>query len=309
MIRIRQLTKKYGNKTAVDNLTLEIHPGVVTGFLGPNGAGKSTTLRMILGLTAPTAGEVLVDGQPYARLKTPLAKIGALLDASAVNPQYTARQHLQLIASAGQIAGERVAQLLAATGLQSAADQAIEEFSFGMRQRLGIAGALLGDPETLILDEPFNGLDVDGIKWLRDLTRQLAAQGKAVLISSHLMSEVQEIAGRVIVLAQGKLIADMGMAEMSAGSLSAYIRVKTDQTGLLRAALERQGAVVQPVDNGELRVRSLEMQSIGEIAWQNKIALHELSKHQPSLEQLFSELTQGRAAYSSSAGTHISEGK
>lgn len=309
MIQIQQLTKKYNDKVAVDNLTMDIHSGVVTGFLGPNGAGKSTTMRMIIGLASPTKGAILIDGKPYEQLKSPLSKIGALIDSDAVNPKFTARQHLKLIATAGNLPTGKINQMLSATGLQTVADKLIGEFSFGMRQRLGIAGALMGDPETLILDEPFNGLDVDGIKWLRKLTKDLAGKGKAVLISSHLMGEVQEIAGRVIVLAQGKLITDMDMDEMSAKSLSAYIHVKTNKFQELKSALEREGAMVHIATDGDLHVRNMGMDNIGQIACIKNIALHELSKYQPSLEQLFSELTKGKVDYHSDLNANVSEDK
>lgn len=299
MISIHKLSKKYKTKYAVDNLTLDIHAGVITGFLGPNGAGKSTTMRMILGLIAPTKGDVIIDGKAYNQLECPISKIGALIEADAVNPKLTARQHLQLIATASGMSDSRISELLSLTGLESAANQSIGEFSLGMRQRLGIAGALLGDPETLILDEPFNGLDVDGINWLRRLTKELAGKGKAILISSHLMSEVQEIAERVIVLAKGKLIADMDMNEMSEKSMSTYVRVKSSNPQQLKSVLESKGAGVQTTDNNYLHVRNIGMEQIGDMALKNNIAIYELTKYQPSLEQLFKELTKGKAEYSS----------
>ncbi len=215
MLELRNLTKKFGQHTAVANLSLVVRPGAVTGFLGPNGAGKSTTMKMILGLVRPTAGEVLVHGVRYGTLAHPARSIGALIDSEAVDPKYTARQHLELIATAGGLSRERVTFLLRQTGLQHVQHRPIGEFSLGMRQRLGIAAALLGDPGTVILDEPFNGLDVDGIQWLRWLVKDLARQNKAVLVSSHLMSEVEAIADRIVVLAQGKLVADMTVSELA----------------------------------------------------------------------------------------------
>lgn len=214
MIEIKNLTKKFRDKIAVDNLSLIVRPGVVTGFLGPNGAGKSTTLKMIIGLINPTQGEVKIDGKNYKDLIRPISKIGALIDGDAVNPKFTAKQHLELFATASGISIGRVEEMLKMVGLEKVKNKQIGEFSLGMKQRLGIATALLGDPKTVILDEPFNGLDVDGIHWLRGLTKELAEQGKAVLVSSHLMSEIQAIAERIVVLAQGKLIADMTMEEM-----------------------------------------------------------------------------------------------
>lgn len=220
MIQLRHLTKQFGRKTAVDDLSLAIRPGMVTGFLGPNGAGKSTTMRMILGLVKPTSGEVLVNGVPFEKLADPACKVGALIDSGAFDPRYTARQHLELITTAGGTPAHRVASLLRQTGLEQVQHRPIGEFSLGMRQRLGIAAALLGDPQTLILDEPFNGLDVDGIQWLRLLIKELAGRKKAVFVSSHLMSEVEAVADRVAVLAQGRLIADMAISELVQASSS-----------------------------------------------------------------------------------------
>ncbi|ROR27243.1 ABC-2 type transport system ATP-binding protein [Mobilisporobacter senegalensis] len=299
MIEIKQLTKKYTDKVAVDNLTLDIHSGVVTGFLGPNGAGKSTTMRMILGLIDPTKGYVFIDKKPYCKLDNPINKIGALIDADAVNPRFSARQHLTFMATAANLSKARVEEMIFLTGLEKAGDKPIKEYSFGMRQRLGIAGALIGDPDTIILDEPFNGLDVDGIKWLRKLTMDLALRGKAVLVSSHLMGEVQEIAGRVIVLARGQLIADMDMKEMNQRSLSGYVQVKTNRAQELRRALESKGADVISNGKDDIQVRNMEIKKIGEIAFVNNIPLYELSKYQPTLEQLYTELTKGREDYSS----------
>lgn len=241
MIKIKDLTKNFKDKVAVEGLSLNIRPGVVTGFLGPNGAGKSTTMKMILDLIKPTQGEVTIDGKYYKDLKNTTSKIGALIDGNAVNPNLTARQHLELIATAGGIAIEQVENMLYKTGLSKVKSNPIGEFSLGMRQRLGIAAALLGEAETVILDEPFNGLDVDGIHWLRQLAKDLARQGKAVLISSHLMSEVQAVAERIIVLAKGKLIADMTIEEMSKKSLSAYIKVKSENNELLSSLLKKKG--------------------------------------------------------------------
>ncbi|MBZ2174270.1 ATP-binding cassette domain-containing protein [Schnuerera sp. xch1] len=308
MIKLKKLTKIYKDKVAVDNLSLEIQPGVVTGFLGPNGAGKSTTMRMILNLTNPTRGEVLIDDERYNNLRHPISKIGALIDANTVNPKLTARQHLQLIATASGISTSRVDEMLQKTGIEKVKDKQIEQFSLGMQQRLGIAAALLGDPETIILDEPFNGLDVDGIKWLRKLTKDLAKKGKAVLISSHLMSEVQAIAERIIVLAQGKLIADMTIEEMSRRSLSMYLRIRSENNLFLKTLLEKSGAHIQSANINTLSVRDVKMEKVGLIAKENNIAIFELTKVQPSLEKLFTELTVGKVDYSSEDNSSKREG-
>ena len=307
MIKIKNLTKSYKDKVAVDNLTVDIKPGVVTGFLGPNGAGKSTTMRMILNLVKPTKGEITIDGTRYTQLEQPIMKIGALIDANAVNPKFSARQHLELIATASSIPICRVDDILKETGLANVKDKRIGEFSLGMQQRLGIAAALLGDPEIVILDEPFNGLDVDGIKWIRSLTKELARQGKAVLISSHLMSEVQAIAERIIILAQGKLIADMTVKQMEERSLSSYLKVKSENNAILKGLLVKAGADIKERDLDSLHVRNTEMERVGIIAKENNIAIFELTKIQPTLEQLFMELTNGKTDYVSSQNTIKSE--
>lgn len=296
MIEMHHLTKKYKDATAVNDLSLNISPGFVTGFLGPNGAGKTTTMKMILGLTRPTSGTVTVNGEDYKDLTKPLTEVGALIDSYAVDSQLTAKQHLDIMATAGGLAQNRPEEVLQQTGLRDVANKKIQEFSLGMKQRLGIATALLGDPETIIFDEPFNGLDVDGIQWLRELTKNLAAEGKAVLISSHLMSEIQAIAEKIIVLAQGELIAEMTIEEMAQRSLSAHILVRSEDNGALKELLENEGAVVR-AEKERLQVRKIELETIGEIAKQNNLALYELTKTQPSLEDLFIELTEGKIDY------------
>lgn len=297
MIELKNLTKTFKDKTAVENLSLVIRPGVVTGFLGPNGAGKSTTMKMILGLMKPTEGTVLIDGTKYQDLPNPLSKIGAFLDGNAVHPKYTAKQHLEFIATASGLPMERVVDVLQLTGLDKVMDKQIGEFSLGMKQRLGIAAALIGDPESIILDEPFNGLDVEGIHWLRKLIKDLAAQGKAVLVSSHLMSEIQAIADRVIVLAQGKLVADMTIDEMMKKSLSHYVKVICENNYKLRSLLEQNGAIVQSIGDKELHVHQFPMKQIGTIAKTNNLAIFELTMVEPTLEELFVELTAGKADY------------
>jgi ABC-2 type transport system ATP-binding protein len=296
MIEMHHLTKKYKDATAVNDLSLNISPGFVTGFLGPNGAGKTTTMKMILGLTRPTSGTVTVNGEDYKDLTKPLTEVGALIDSYAVDAQLTAKQHLDIMATAGGLAQNRPEEVLQQTGLRDVANKKIQEFSLGMKQRLGIATALLGDPETIIFDEPFNGLDVDGIQWLRELTKNLAAGGKAVLVSSHLMSEIQAIAEKIIVLAQGELIAEMTIEEMAQRSLSAHILVRSEDNGALKNLLENEGALVR-AEKERLQVRKIELETIGELAKQNNLALYELTKTQPSLEDLFIELTEGKIDY------------
>lgn len=297
MIQLSNLTKRFADKMAVNNISLYLHPGAVTGFLGPNGAGKTTTMRLILGLAAPTSGSISVAGKPYAALERPLSKIGAMVDASAIDARLTARQHLMILAAAAGINKNKVGELLAFVGLQKAANKKTGEFSFGMKQRLGIAGALIGDPETVMMDEPFNGLDVEGIHWLRTLLRDLAKQGKAVLVSSHLLSEVQEIADRVIVLARGELVADMSMDEMQEKSFSSYVQVQSDNIAELKKILAENGAQVDMPESGILHVRKLSTRCIGDIAFTNGIRIYELVSYQPSLEQLFSELVDGKTDY------------
>ena len=297
MIQLTNLTKKYADKMAVNNVSFQVHPGVVTGFLGPNGAGKTTTIRMILNLVSPTAGRVTVDGKSYPALDAPLEKIGAMVDANAIDSRLTPKQHLAILTTAAGIDHGKVEDILAVVGLKEVANKKIGEFSFGMRQRVGIAAALIGDPETVMMDEPFNGLDVEGIHWLRTLLRDLAKQGKAVLISSHLLSEVQEIADRIIVLARGELIADMSMEEMQARSLSSYVQVQSNDTSKLREILITSGAQVDMVEPEVLRVRKMNARRIGDIAFANELRIYELATHQPSLEQLFTELVEGKTEY------------
>lgn len=299
MIELKNLTKVYKDKVAVDNLSFDIKPGVVTGFLGPNGAGKSTTMQMILNLVKPSKGEVIIDGKHYMDLNQPILKIGALIDADALNPKLTALQHLQLIATASGISSSRVIEMLEKTGLEKVRNKQIGEYSLGMKQRLGIAAALIGNPETIILDEPFNGLDVDGIKWLRNLAKDLAKEGKAVLVSSHLMSEVQAIAERIIVLAQGKLLADMSVEEISKKSYSGYLIIRSEDNSRLKNLLKINGAYIGKDEEDSLQARNIEVEKVGILAKENYIAIFELTKVQPSLEQLFLELTKGKVDYKS----------
>ncbi|MDO5095036.1 MAG: ABC transporter ATP-binding protein [Peptostreptococcaceae bacterium] len=306
MIRITNLTKKYADKIAVNNISFQVQPGVVTGFLGPNGAGKSTTIKMILNLVIPSAGKVTVDEKVYSMLESPLRKIGAMVDANTIDRRLNPKQYLHILASTSGLEKEKVEEVLTLVGLKEVENKIIGEFSFGMRQRVALAAALIGDPETIILDEPFNGLDVDGIHWLRKILRDLAKRGKAVLISSHLLSEVQEIAERIVLLAQGELIADMNMAELQEESLSSYVQVRTDNTPKLYEVLKSEGVSVEMTQENLLRVRKMSPKLIGDRAFEQGLRIYELATHQPSLEELFAELVEGRTQY---RGTNLSDGK
>lgn len=289
MIHVHNLTKRYGATTVVDGLTFTVAPGRVTGFLGPNGAGKSTTMRMILGLTSPTSGTATINGRRYRTLPAPLREVGALLDPEAAHPGRTARAHLLWQARGAGLPRRRVDEVLELVGLAAVAHQRIGSFSLGMRQRLGIASALLGDPAVLLFDEPVNGLDPEGIRWFRGLLSQLAAEGRTVLVSSHLMHEIQTVADHVIVIGRGRLLADMSMAELAA-RYTGGIRVVASDTTPLTAALVSAGAEVRPAD-GALLVSGLEAAHVGEIALRCGIALRELTPQHTSLEEVFMELT------------------
>lgn len=306
MIQLTNLTKKYGDKIAVNNISLNINSGIVTGFLGPNGAGKTTTMRMILGLDKPTSGSISIAGKTYVSLEKPLEKVGAMIDSNTIDTRLTPRQYLSIISTAAGINKNRVDEILTLVGLQEVRNKKVSGFSFGMKQRLGIAVALLGNPDTVILDEPFNGLDVDGIHWFRTLIKDLAKQGKSVLVSSHLLGEVQEVANRIIVLARGELITDMGIEEMKKESIQAYWQVRSSNTLKLKGILEIEGAKVEMFESSALHVREMEAMQIGEIAFENGIRIYELMKFQPSLEQLFSELVDGKTDYK---GNNLTSGK
>ncbi|MCW2570040.1 MAG: transporter related protein [Frankiales bacterium] len=291
MIEARTLTKRYGDKTAVDSLTFTVQPGIVTGFLGPNGAGKSTTMRMILGLDAPTSGSVTVGGKPYAAHTEPLHVVGALLEARAVHTSRSAYNHLRALAATHGIANSRVDDVIDMVGLQDVARKRAGAFSLGMGQRLGIASALLADPEVLILDEPVNGLDPEGIRWIRDLLKALATEGRTVFVSSHLMSEMALTAEHVIVVGRGRLIADMPMAQLIAQASTNVVTVRTPQAPELAAALAGPDVVVSSTERGLLEVTGLSAAQIGEQARDLGIALHELAPQQASLEEAFMDMT------------------
>jgi ABC-2 type transport system ATP-binding protein len=291
MIQARGLTKHFGSKVAVDDLTFEVRPGIVTGFLGPNGAGKSTTMRMILGLDAPTSGTVTVDGQRYADLAAPLQAVGALLEAKAVHTSRSAYNHLLALAATHGITRSRVDEVIDLVGLQDVARKRVGGFSLGMGQRLGIASALLADPVNLILDEPVNGLDPEGIRWIRDLLRRLAAEGRTVFVSSHLMSEMALTAEHVIVIGRGRLIADIAMSDLIAQASANVVTVRSPQDSELAAALSGPDITVHSVGPGLLEVTGLSAAQIGDRARDLGIALHELSPQQASLEQAFIAMT------------------
>lgn len=292
MIQARELTKLFGSNIAVNSLSFDVQPGVVTGLLGPNGAGKSTTMRMILGLDRPTSGSVNIDGISYADLEHPMREVGALLDAKAIDGRRSAYQHLRWLAIAGRIPRRRIDEVLAAVGLEDVATRKIKDFSLGMFQRLGIAAALLGDPRVLVLDEPVNGLDPEGIRWIRTLMRKLASEGRTVLVSSHLMSEMEKTADHVIVIGRGKLVADMPVSQFVKGEGPDNVRVVTPDAQRLTELLTTEGARVQVIDsNTALQVSGLTNVRIAELAAQNQILLHELTPERQSLEARFMELT------------------
>ena len=291
MIEARGLTKRYGDKLAVDGLTFTVRPGMVTGFLGPNGAGKSTTMRMILGLDAPTQGSVTVNGLPYREHAAPLREVGALLDARSVHPGRSAYHHLLALAQTCGIRRSRVDEVVDAVGLGGVARRRAGGFSLGMGQRLGIAAALLGDPGTVILDEPVNGLDTEGIRWIRSLLQGLAAEGRTVFVSSHLMSEMAMTAQHLIVIGRGRLIADTGMEEFVARAAPGVVRVRsTDPTALATLLRSRDGDVAEDGDGG-LAVSGLTTDQVGRLAGAAGITLLELTAQQASLEEAFVDLT------------------
>jgi ABC-2 type transport system ATP-binding protein len=287
----------YGAKVAVDDLTFTVRPGVVTGFLGPNGAGKSTTMRMILGLDAPTGGEVTVNGLPYARHPAPLTEVGALLEAKAVHTSRTAYNHLRALAATHGIGRRRVDEVLELVGITEVAHKRAGGFSLGMGQRLGIASALLGDPSTLILDEPVNGLDPEGIRWVRDLLKELAAEGRTIFVSSHLMSEMALTAQQVIVIGRGRLIADVSVAELVRGASSGVVLVRSPDAARLREALAAPHVSISSTEPHELSVTGLTAAQIGEIARNHGLVLHELTPQQASLEEAYMTMTRDSVEY------------
>src|SRR5579859_3752321 len=287
MIEAQSLTKVYGGTTAVDGIDFQARPGLVTGFLGPNGAGKSTTMRMILGLDLPTSGTVTVGGRGYRGTVWPLHEVGALLDARAVHPGRSAYNHLHSLAAANGIARGRVDAVLEAVGLTSVAGKRAGGFSLGMLQRLGIAGALLGDPGTLLFDEPVNGLDPEGIIWIRTLMRSLAAEGRTVLVSSHLMSEMAMTADQLVIIGRGRLLADIATEEFVAANGRKDVLVRSPRASELAGLLVAHGATVHPLEDGSFAVTGMGAPAIGDLAAGRGIAVHELVPRQASLEQAY----------------------
>lgn len=301
MIEARDLTKHYGDIVAVDHLSFAVRPGVVTGFLGPNGAGKTTTMRLVLGLDRPTGGSVTVAGYSYRDLPAPMREVGALLEARAVDGVRSARAHLRWLARASGIPTSRVDEVLGMVGLTGVADQRIDGYSLGMSQRLGIAGAMLGDPPVLLFDEPVNGLDPEGIRWVRLLMRHLASEGRTVLVSSHLMSEIEATADRVLVIGNGRLLADTTVAELTRNGAGAHVRVVTPQSDELRPRLESAGATVSVEPDGALQITGLDNTRVGELAAESGAVLHELTPQRATLEAVFMELTSDSVDYRSAA--------
>ncbi len=297
MIEARALTKRYGSKTAVDDLTFSVKPGIVTGFLGPNGAGKSTTMRLIVGLDQPTSGSVTIGGQSYVNLRAPLREVGALLDAKAVHSGRSALNHLRALAATHSIGRHRVDEVIALTGLQSVARKRVGGFSLGMGQRLGIAAALLGDPATLILDEPVNGLDPEGVIWVRKLARHLAGEGRTVFLSSHLMSEMAQTADHIIVLGRGRIIADAPVAEILALATGNVVRVRTPDSRSLTLLLAGPEVTVTQNEPDLLQVTGVAAARIGELAAGAGVILHELSPITASLEDAYLALTKDEVEY------------
>ncbi|WP_121750288.1 ATP-binding cassette domain-containing protein [Streptomyces sp. E2N166] len=290
-IEVQNLTKEHGTRRAVDDLTFTVHPGRVTGFLGPNGAGKSTTMRLVLGLDRPTSGAATVGGRPYAALHEPLRHVGALLDASAAHGSRTGRDHLRVLAASNRLTARRVDEVLEETGIASAARHRVKTYSLGMRQRLGIAAALLGDPEVVMLDEPSNGLDPEGIIWIRGLLRRLAAEGRTVLVSSHLMNETASFADHLIVLGCGRLLADTPMREFIDARVQPCVRIRTSDTTALKAALARHGHDAVEHDDGCWTVRHARVDAVGRLLSGAGVPILELSSDQGTLEQAYLDLT------------------
>jgi ABC-2 type transport system ATP-binding protein len=308
VIEARGLTKRYGETLAVDDLTFTVRPGIVTGFLGPNGAGKSTTMRMILGLDAPSSGHVLVNGKPYADHARPLHEVGALLEARAVHTGRSARNHLLAMAATTGIGRGRVHEVIEMVGLADVAGHRAGAFSLGMGQRLGIASALLADPQTLILDEPVNGLDPDGIRWIRNLLRQLADDGRTVFLSSHLMSEMALTADHVIVVGRGRLLRDQSMADFIADASAAVVRVRSPQARRLADLLTQDGARVRIEPGDVLLVDGMPSDRIGTLAAQAQITLFELATQTASLEEAYMALTETSVSYRSGPDRSADDG-
>ncbi|MFI5036140.1 MAG: ABC transporter ATP-binding protein [Acidimicrobiales bacterium] len=290
MLAIDHLTKRYGSTVAVDDLSFEVRPGVVTGFLGPNGSGKSTTMRVILGLDHPDKGAATINGRPFARLASPLREVGALLDAKAAHPGRTARNHLRALAATHHIARSRVDEVLALAGITGVADKKVGQYSLGMCQRLGIAAAMLGDPAVLMFDEPVNGLDPEGIRWIRESFRTLADEGRTVFVSSHLMSEMALTADQIIVIGKGRFITQGSVDDLTA-TVHGTVFVRASDPAALTSALNARQGVVTPTNDRALTVAGLTSDQVGEAAFAAGVTLYELTPQRASLEEVFMELT------------------
>ncbi len=305
MIKVSQLTKEYGAVRAVDDLTFDVEPGRVTGFLGPNGAGKSTTMRIIMGLDQPTRGTALVHGKRLADVPEPLRRVGALLDAGAMHPGRSGRNHLRIAARTNGIPLARVDDVIDQVGLEGAAGRRIKGYSLGMRQRLGIAAALLGDPGVLLFDEPVNGLDLDGVRWIRGLLRGFADDGRTVLVSSHLMSEMQLIADRVVIIGRGRLIADSPVTEILGALDGQRVRVRTPFAVDLARALEPSAVSVERTGPDEVEVDGLTAEDIGDLAHRIGVPVHHLAEIQQSLEHAYIRLTEDSVEHAADHGAHL----
>ncbi|MEV0370072.1 ATP-binding cassette domain-containing protein [Streptomyces sp. NPDC050636] len=305
MIELEGLTKYYGDTLAVDHLTFTVRPGIVTGFLGPNGAGKSTTMRMMLDLDNPTTGTVRIGGKHYRQLNDPLTSIGALLDAKAMHGGRSAFNHLLCLAQSNGIPRARVGEVLDTVGLSSVAKKRPKGFSLGMNQRLGIAAALLGDPKILLFDEPVNGLDPEGIHWIRNLMKNLATQGRTVFVSSHLMSEMALTADHLVVIGQGRLMADTSMADFIHQNSRSYVRMRSPEPERLRDVLHAENIEAVAVGNGSLEIDGVPADQLGGLAARHQIVLHELSPQRASLEEAFMRLTAGSVEYHAHDGEPV----
>jgi ABC-2 type transport system ATP-binding protein len=297
MLQARDLVKTYGKKVAVDHLSFDVEPGRVTGFLGPNGSGKSTTMRLLLGLDRPTSGQALVAGRPYAELRNPLHDVGAVLEAKQVHPGRTGRNHLRWVAAYNRIPRRRVEEVLALVGMTDAAHRRAGQYSLGMLQRLGIAGALLGDPGILLFDEPVNGLDPDGIVWIRTMMKSLAAQGRTIFVSSHLLSEMSLTADHLVVIGRGRLITQTSTQDFIRSSSLNRTRVRSPHLDRLVTVVREAGMTAEQDADGALLVDGVETDAVGELAARNGITLHELSPQRASLEEAFMELTKDAVEY------------
>jgi ABC-2 type transport system ATP-binding protein len=302
-IEVSGLRKRFGPTVALDGMTFTVSPGQITGFIGPNGAGKSTTMRVILGLDAPDAGHALIGGRPYVSLRDPLTQVGALLDAAALQPSRTARNHLLWLAHSQGLNAQRVAEVVAQAGLQAAIRRKAGGYSLGMRQRLGIAAALLGDPPALMFDEPFNGMDPEGIVWMRGFLASLAAEGRAVLVSSHLMSELQDSAGHVVIVGRGKVIADTSVPDLLASVSGNRVMLRTAAGAQAAAVLERAGATVAVTGPDALMISGLPAERVVALLSESSVPFAEVTAHRATLEQAYLELTKDAVEYQSGGQT------